>query len=160
MEDQEEKKLDKGNSTEGNESEELSAPSNLGPLTPQESSELSTARTLATVGAIGAPVSLLIGGVALSTVSLVCSIIALVKLRKFADRPLGDFEPFYKAVRLMALVGIGVGCGALVLNIIGIFLMVPLIMEAMATGDYSTILGGDAQSLLGGSSSSNTNPWG
>lgn len=160
MEEQDDKKLEIGNTlSEGGPGNEGPDPSGTGPLRPQESAELSSTRTLAMVGAIGAPVSLIIGGIALSTVAIVCSAIALAKLRKFANRPLGAAEAFYNSVRLMALVGLGVGCAALVLNIIGIFLVLPLLMEAIRTGDYSAIFGGDPQSLLGGSSSS-SNPWG
>lgn len=158
---QEEEKLASGNSThEPVPQQEASTPAGPEGAPSGEPAELGTIRTLATVGAIGAPVSLIIGGTALSTVSIVCAIIALVKLRKIKAYPQSTLGILIKPVRLLALMGLVVGCFAFTFNVINMIIMVPLIMEAMTTGDYSSVFGADSEGLFGGPSSNDTNPWG
>lgn len=123
--------------------------------------DLKSARTLSTVSTIAGPVSFIIGGMALSTVALVCGIIALVKTR----RALAQAEPAQKAyaaaLRQTSIVGIAIGAVALVVNAIGVLLMMPVLMEVLQTGDYSSILG-DAglEGLSGGSGSGGSGAWG
>lgn len=111
--------------------------------------ELNSARTLATVATIAGPVSFIIGGVALSTVALVCAILALVKARRVAAKPRSEHGSYANVVRQTAIMGLFISAVALVLNIIGLVTMLPILMEAMQTGDYSAILGDAAGSLQG-----------
>lgn len=115
-----------------------------------------SARTLATVAIIGGPVSLIIGGVVLSVVSLICGVVSLAKIKKLARKPVAR-QLDAQAVRRTAAMGIALSCIALALNVVGVLLMVPLLMEAMNTGDYSAILGTELQ---GSVMPSDTNPWG
>ncbi|WP_302962766.1 hypothetical protein [uncultured Adlercreutzia sp.] len=109
--------------------------------------ELKSARTLATIATIAGPVSLIIGGVALSTVALVCGIIAFAKVR----RTLAAMEPserlYARALKQTALMGIVIAAVALTLNAVSVALMMPVLLEAMQTGDYSAILGDAAGSI-------------
>lgn len=124
--------------------------------------ELKSARTLSTVATVAGPVSLIIGGVALSTVSLVCGILALSKVRKvIAASP--EPVPVARALRQTAVMGIVIGAVALVLNAVSVALMMPVLLEAMQTGDYSAILGDAAGNLQGPSpdgGSSGGSAWG
>ena len=51
----------------------------------QRMQQLRSCQTLTTIALIGAPVSLLVGGVALSTAALVCAIVAFVRMRRLVD---------------------------------------------------------------------------
>ncbi|MEC4175907.1 hypothetical protein VJ918_04725 [Adlercreutzia sp. R21] len=147
-------------------------PENQGPQPPQGDArdqldlmDLNSARTLSTVATIAGPVSFIIGGVALSSVALVCAILALVKVRRVLSRPEGPHRNFATVVRQTAIMGVVISSIALALNIIGLVTMIPILMEAMQTGDYSAILGEGAADLQGGISGSpdgsgNGNPWG
>ena len=110
--------------------------------------ELKSARTLSTVATIAGPVSFIIGGVALSSVALVCAILAFTKTRRVLRKGSGPNSSL-----------------ALVLNLIGLMAMIPILMDAMQTGDYSAILGESAASLQGGTGAPSDgigggNPWG
>ncbi len=96
---------------------------------------------------VAGPVSLIIGGVALSTVALVCAIIAFTKVRRLLSQ--GDFpqRPYALTLRQTALIALGVSAVALVLNGITVAMMMPVLLEAMQTGDYSAILGDAAANL-------------
>lgn len=123
--------------------------------------ELKSARTLATVATVAGPISFIIGGVALSTVALVCAIIAFVKIRSVLDDVAPAKRPYARALRQTALMGIGIGAVALVLNGVSVAMMLPVLMEAMQTGDYSAILGDAASSLSPTSpSEGGGNAWG
>lgn len=147
-------------------------PGNQGPQSPQGDArdqfdlmDLNSARTLSTVATIAGPVSFIIGGVALSSVALVCAILALVKVRRVLGRSEGPHRNFAKVVRQTSIMGIVISSIALALNVIGLVTMIPILMEAMQTGDYSAILGEGAADLQGGISGSpdgggSGNPWG
>lgn len=111
--------------------------------------ELNSARTLTTVATIAGPVSFIIGGVALSSVALVCAILALVKARRVVRKPQSAHGGYANVVRQTAIMGLFISAVALVLNTIGLITMLPILMEAMQTGDYSAILGDAASSVQG-----------
>ena len=106
-----------------------------------EQSELNTARTLATIATIGGPVSFIIGGVALSTAAVVCAIIAYTKVNKVLRNTASPMYAYAKVLKQTAFMGLFIGAVALILNFVGMMTMMPKIMEAMQTGDYSSILG-------------------
>ena len=127
--------------------------------------ELKSARTLSTVATIAGPVSFIIGGVALSSVALVCAILAFTKTRRVLRKGPGPNSSFANIVKQTAIMGIFISCVALVLNLIGLIAMIPILMDAMQTGDYSAILGEGATSLQGGTGAPSDgngggNPWG
>lgn len=121
--------------------------------------DLKSARTLSTVAAIAGPVSFIIGGIALSTVALVCAIIGFVKI-KHVETGIDDRQKAYAAAVRQTLVwGLVIGAIALVVNIVGVALMMPVLMEAMQTGDFSSILGQGAN-VAAPSSGGGGNAWG
>lgn len=106
-----------------------------------EQANLNSARTLSTIATIGGPVSFIIGGVLLSTVSLVCAIIALIKTKRVLANPESPYVGYARALKQTAFMGIFISLVALVLNIIGVVTMLPVLMDAMQSGDYSSLLG-------------------
>lgn len=128
-----------------------------------EEFELKSARTLSTVATIAGPVSFIIGGVALSTVALVCGIIALTKVRRVLARDDSAQRPYARALRQTAIMSIAIAVVALVLNAVSVALMMPVLIQAMQTGDYSAILGNAASTIQGTpnpSNGSSGNAWG
>lgn len=96
--------------------------------------DLKSARTLSTVAAIAGPVSFIIGGVMLSTVGLVCAIVGFVKIKHVIDDVDGRQKVYATTVRQTLIWGLAISAIALIVNIVGIALMMPVLMEAMQTG--------------------------
>lgn len=109
-----------------------------------EQRDLNSARTLSLVATIGGPVSFIIGGIALSSVALVCAIIALIKTKRVLANPQSKFATYARALRQTAIMGIGISAVALVLNVVGVIMIMPQVMDALQTGDYSSLLGNGA----------------
>lgn len=99
--------------------------------------DLKSARTLSTVAAIAGPVSFIIGGVMLSTVGLVCAIVGFVKIKHVIDDVDGRQKVYAATVRQTLIWGLAISAIALIVNIVGIALMMPVLMEAMQTGDFT-----------------------
>lgn len=119
--------------------------------------EIKSAQTLITIATIGAPVSLLIGGVLLSTISIICAIVAYTKLKKVMPDGSAPHPLVVKVVR-SAVYAACFGLGALILNGLSMAMMMPAVMEYMNTGSMDSLnnmLGGQA-----GSSNSTSSVWG
>lgn len=98
--------------------------------------ELKKAQTMVMVASVAGPVSLFIGGVLLSGVGLACAIIALRKLNKLIEKRT-DVSALAQRLKRSAIVGVAV-CGvALTLNAISFYLMMPVALEMMESGDYA-----------------------
>lgn len=107
---------------------------------------------LASISMIGGPLSLLFGGVLLSTAALVCGIIALVLLRSARARAAGSSEePIAQNLMRQSVIGLAVSAIALVLNAAALATVMPAMMEALQTGDPSALMNGGSE---GASSSS------
>lgn len=124
-----------------------------------EQADLNSARTLSTIATIGGPVSFIIGGVLLSSVSLICAIIALVKTKRVLAHAESPYLGYARALKQTAIMGIFISTVALVLNIIGVVTMLPMLMDALQSGDYSSILG-NGVSATPSSPSSGESAWG
>ncbi len=101
---------------------------------------------LASISMIGGPVSLLVGGVPLSAAAVICGIIALVMLRKGKESPPSDEEgPFSNGPAIaqnlirQAIIGTSVSAVALILNGAALASIMPAMLEAIQTGDYSSL---------------------
>ena len=80
--------------------------------------------------------SLFIGGVLLSGVGLVCAIVAFRKLKKLIAKHT-DVSVLAQRLKRSAIVGMAV-CGvAFALNAISFYLMMPVVLEMMESGDYT-----------------------
>ena len=121
--------------------------------------DLKSARTLSTVAAIAGPVSFIIGGVMLSTVGLVCAIVGFVKIKHVIDDVDGRQKVYAATVRQTLIWGLAISAIALIVNIVGIALMMPVLMEAMQTGDFTSILG-EGATITAQPSGGSGNAWG
>lgn len=98
--------------------------------------ELKKSQTMVMVASIAGPVSLFIGGVLLSGVGLVCAIVAFRKLKKLIAKH-ADVSVLAQRLKRSAIVGMAV-CGvAFALNAISFYLMMPVVLEMMESGDYT-----------------------
>ncbi len=128
---------------------------------------LRSIQALVTVSIIAGPVSMIVGGVLLSAVALGCALVALAKVRR-VEVPEGTDGALVQAVRHQAMVGVGIGVVALVLNAVTLALLMPGIIEAAQTGDFSSLLGGagmeggsgGSAASEGSSSSDSSSVWG
>lgn len=115
-----------------------------------------TIQTLASVSLIGGPLSLIIGGVLLSTAGLVCGIIALVMVRsKEAESAIAS-ENIRQTLFRQAIIGIAVSGLAVILNAATLMATLPAILDAVQTGDYSSVFGGGDPSASDSSGSADS----
>lgn len=113
--------------------------------------QLSSAQTLTTISMIGAPVSLIIGGVPLATVTLICGLVALSKIRS-SVRVLGSKDGITARLMQQAVIGLAVSVVSIIANAIYLMTIMPAIIEYARTGDMATLM--DSLSNAGGAASS------
>lgn len=111
---------------------------------------LKTCQTLITVALVGAPVSLLMGGVALSVSALVCAIIAFVKMRKTME-PSDGQGSLARTLYIQSIVALVASCVATCLNAVAFVFMFGAVSQALQTGDFSNLF-----DTFGGSSASSS----
>lgn len=107
---------------------------------------------------IAGPVSLIIGGVLLSTAGLICSLIARSRINVLIRQQPQD-QVFTEKVMQVAKPGaiaLIICSIALVLNIISLALVMPAVLEAAQTDSLQTLFGGGAINTAG----SATSTWG
>lgn len=123
----------------------------------QEVRDLRSAQNLIMVGSIAGPVSLFFGGVLLSGAGALCAFLGLRKLNVLSKRGT-DVSIFALRIRRSAFIALAI-CGvAFVLNAISFAIMYPIVLEALETGDYGSLL---PNASSGGTGSSGTNStWG
>ena len=104
----------------------------------QRMQQLRNCQTLTTIALIGAPVSLLVGGVALSTAALVCAIVAFVRMRRLVDP---DDVPgsVGRTLYVQSVVALVASCVALGFNAVAFVFMFGALLEAMQSGDASAL---------------------
>ena len=97
--------------------------------------ELKKAQTMVMVASVAGPVSLFIGGVLLERRGTGLRIIALAADKLIEKRT--DVSALAQRLKRSAIVGVAV-CGvALTLNAISFYLMMPVVLEMMESGDYA-----------------------
>lgn len=112
----------------------------------QAARELKSAQTLLTVAFIGAPVSLIFGGVPLALVALISAAIAYRKTKHVASTMDGDFASAAKSMRTQAKVALGISAFALAVALIAFVQMASMLMGAYnETGSMDAAL----QSIYG-----------
>lgn len=145
---------------EQNNNDEQPQGSPIDDFQPSKAAELKSAQTLATVGIIAGPVSLLFGGVILSTVALIALILAFVKVRRAKDSEDKAGSAAYGIYR-QSIVALVVSALALVLNAVSLAFILPSLVEYLQNGSYDDLLnlyGGSAGSSSSADSSSSV--WG
>ena len=105
--------------------------------------QLKSAQTLITIAMIGGPLSLIVGGVLLSSISVICAAIALFKLKSIAADDASTRDLVGK-VKRSAIVSFAISLVALVLNAAVFIAIAPVVIEAYTTGDVTAL-----QELMG-----------
>lgn len=108
---------------------------------PQGPGSLRSIQTLITVSIIAGPVSMIIGGVFLSLAAIVCAVVALVKARRVNVQDDANVMAL-QTIRRQAMVGIGIGVVAFGFNAVSLAMVLPALVDAMQSGDYSSVLDG------------------
>lgn len=116
---------------------------------------LKTVRTQITVANVCGPVSLLIGGVALSTVGIVCAVLAWRGAKHVASSN-SPSAPMANNFRKSALVSIVICCVAFALNAFYAAMIMPAMLEAVNTGDFSQLLGSEPSGGAGAGAEGST----
>lgn len=117
--------------------------------------DLKSANTLAKISAVAGPVSLIIGGIALSTLALIFSIISFMKTRRALNK-VGEGTQLYlgaRVVRQSAIISGVISLVALIINIVGVAILFPTLVDAFNSGDFSAVLGDGSGSVVNPSSS-------
>ena len=120
--------------------------------------KLASARKLITFANIAGPVSLIIGGVLLSTAGLICSLIARSRINTLLKEQPQDRVISQKVMQVAkpGAIALIICTIALVLNVISLALVMPAVLEASQTGNLTTLFGGGAVNTAGTS----TSTWG
>lgn len=100
--------------------------------------QIKSAQTLITIATIGAPVSLIIGGVLLSTISIICAVVAYMKLKKIMPAGAPQHPLITKVIRSTVLAAC-FGIGALILNGLTVAALMPTVMEYINTGNADAL---------------------
>ena len=110
-------------------------------LSETEKQELLSVKRFSIYSIGGSFISFLFGGSLLALISLICGIVCYKKTKRFNDKhqDLKDYAPILKKRAIIAIV---IPAVALALNLTMVALLMPVIMEAAQTGDYSMILSG------------------
>ena len=119
-------------------------------------SDFQSIRRMISAAQIMALVSLIIGGVILSTASVVVAIVAYRKSSSFSST--GNPNESQALLKRSARIAIALGIGALALNAITLAMIYPALIEILQSGDYASLTG-NANSVQP-STGSGTSTWG
>ena len=116
---------------------------------------LSRMQVLVTVGLLGGPVSMLIGGVPLSLAALICSIIAFFSLRTL-NVGKEEVEPMARRLYIQSIVACGISIITFTLNMILFIDLFTKILNAYNSGNMDGFLN---SYLYGSQNSSSASVW-
>lgn len=121
----------------------------------EKEQKLASTRKLITFANIAGPVSLIIGGVLLSTAGLICSLIARSRINTMLKEQPQDQAFSQKVMRAAkpGAIALIICTIALVLNVISLALVMPAVLEATQTGNLTTLFGSGAVNTAGTASS-------
>lgn len=132
-------------------------PIGLPPSMPPEQ-EFRSIRRFVTASQICALVSLVIGGVPLSTVAIVLGLVARSKANGWASNPHDPNRQAWMLLRRSASIAAIMAAVALVLNAISLAVMYPVMMDMLQNGDLGSLMGGSG--ATGGSTGGSSSAWG
>ena len=110
-------------------------------LSNEEAAVFASGRTFITASQVAAIVSLFFGGILLSSVAIVLAVIGARKLSSIASSHAENVE-LRSAVNRSSALAIGMTVLALIVNVVTIILFYPIIVDAMNSGDLSTLFTG------------------
>lgn len=104
-------------------------------LTDQEAFTFSSARKFITASQVAAVVSLIVGGVLLSSIAVVLAIIGFRKLNDIAQGHTDQIEVHF-ALRRSGILAIGISAAALIINVVSLIFFYPMVMESLGAGGF------------------------
>ena len=119
--------------------------------------EFERIRKLISISQICAVISLFIGGVVLGAVALAFGIMGYRALTSAARNDTLEYN-YIKPLRQSCIIALVMSVCSLTVNIIALVYVYPLVMQALNTGDFSTLFGGGAQP--GSSTGTGSTTWG
>ena len=120
----------------------------------QDTRALRSAHSKITFAYIAGPLSLLIGGMFLGTIGLICAGLAYRKLNELANKEPSIAQAALK-LKKSAKTALIICAVAFVLNGITMYLMYPIVLEMLQSGQY-----GEAAGSIGAATSAGTSAWG
>lgn len=110
-------------------------------LTEQEALTFSSARKFITASQVAAVVSLVIGGVLLSSIAVVLAIIGFRKLNEIARGHTDQIEAHF-ALRRSGILAIGISVAALIINAVSLIFFYPMVVESLSAGGFGGLFPG------------------
>ena len=107
-------------------------------------SEFASTKRLVTIAQVMAIVSLLIGGVLLGTAALIVALVASSRVRSHQSDS-GPEAVSWQSLKRSTTIAIVVTLLALAANIAALVIVYPMVIEAMQSGEYGSLLSGSAQ---------------
>ena len=124
---------------------------------PYASGEYQSARRMTTAALVMALVSLVIGGVVLSTAALVVAVLGYRKVAGALALANGE-QALWLQVRKSAVIAIVVSLISLTANAVALAIIYPAFIQAMESGNYASVFGDVSPGQAAGSSTSSI--WG
>lgn len=124
---------------------------------PKEASDMSRTRSLASIGMILAIVSLVIGGVLLSTVALILGIIGYRTAARYAKTTQGQAQANWSMLQRSARITLILSICTLALNAISMMYLYPIMLDFLEMNGFGDMPIGSGSS---GSGSTGSSVWG
>lgn len=112
---------------------------NDGQFDPMVYRQLKTAQTLITISIFAGPISLIIGGVLLSSAALVCAIIGYVKLRRIKRNSHAPMD-VVRSLNTQAILALVVSIVAFGLNLYSFIVLFSALYSAIESGDVNQVM--------------------
>lgn len=132
---------------------QIQLPGAQNPYETLEFLEFQSARRMISVAQIMSLISLVIGGVALSTAALVVAILGFRKVTSSLHAANGDMVQTWLYLRRSSTIAIIMSCIALTANAVTLIIVYPTLMESLQSGDFASYFGLQGSSQGGASSS-------
>lgn len=101
-------------------------------------SQIRNIQILGSIAVIASPVSLVFGGVLLSTIALICAVVALSKIKALESQADVSAD-IVAALRRQARVGLAVSIGALVINCVFLIMRLSVVIPLLESGNYEEL---------------------
>lgn len=109
------------------------------PPSPEDARRLKVAQNLIMIASIAGPLSLFFGSFWLSGSGLVCAIIGYRRIKKLMDKrtKISEAAAYFRRSGIVAIV---ISAVITILNVISFFILLPIVIEMIQSGDYGDLL--------------------
>lgn len=109
------------------------------PPTPEDARRLKVAQNLIMIASIAGPVSLFFGSFWLSVPGLVCAIVGYRKIKKLMAEgtKISEAAAYFKKSGIVAII---ISAVITILNVIAFFILLPVVIEMIKSGDFGNLL--------------------